>query len=148
MLREKYVVSYKTLYMSAIVLNSVWMNIGLGRIAQNLSLLFIALTVFLVNWLAWRGYRLRLAWGIELEAILSGGRILTILLASTIVAADLVAWLSPVGWILWYKLMISTWPSRLFLYWSGCAGLLMAESVYMYSIIVSSRDDVIPHPMR
>ena len=141
--RTDYTSLYKALYLIAILVNSIWVSMEFGHINENISFYVIAALTLSLNLIAWRAYRRGKLWGAELEEILSGGRILTILFASTVFGASLVAWLSPVGWILWYKLMFNAIPSDLPLYWLGCAILLVAEAFYMYCVVTGSKAAVV-----
>jgi hypothetical protein len=131
----KFLKIYKTTYLAAIVANALWTTIELGHVRSNLDAHVIAAVFFVGNVVAWVGYQRGKPWGLELEQILSGGRMLMVLAGSTVFAADLVAWLSPIGWIFWYKLMSRTIPAHLGLYWCVCAVLLGMEGLYMYLLV-------------
>src|SRR5277367_6330700 len=96
---------YKSLYLAAILANLAGLVLEVRWGLINVPIYLIDIVMFSVNLAGWVGYRQRKPWASELEKILSIGRVLTILLAATIALAGVVVLFSPVGWILWYKVM-------------------------------------------
>jgi hypothetical protein len=65
---------------------------------------------------------------------------LTILLAASIALAGVVVLFSPVGWILWYKVMFKVLDDQSYRAWYlSCAALLILEALYFCSVTHISR---------
>jgi len=127
--------SYKLVYLALILLNIALLMIDVGMNYGLLQIYLIDIAVFGINLVAWWGYRRGKGWALELEQALSIGRMLMAGLASTIFLAGVVSLYSPVGWILWYKLMFSVIDERHRVwYWSGCAILLALEGLYFRAL--------------
>ncbi len=135
-----YVKIYKVIYLGLILANIALLMIDVGLTYGLLQIYFIDIAVFGINLAAWLGYKRDKPWALELEQILSLGRMLMVGLASTIFLADIVALFSPVGWILWYKVMFRVIDEmhRVW-YWGGCAVLLVLESLYFRTLTRASR---------
>src|SRR5579885_1175641 len=63
---------------------------------------------------------------------------LEIYVIAALFGVGVVAWLSPLGWILWYKVMFAARRKSYALYWIGCATLLGLEALYLYNVSRSS----------
>jgi hypothetical protein len=142
-----FAISYKLVYLALISLNVALLVTDVGLNHGLLQIYFIDIAVLGINVVAWLGYRRGKGWALELEQALSLGRILMVALASTIFLAGVVSLYSPVGWILWYKLMFSVIDEghRVW-YWSGCAILLALESLYFCALTRVSPNE--PGPAR
>ncbi len=138
MLRLRFLQGYKVVYIAAIGINALWAAIELERLALDLEIYVIAALFAILNIISWVGYRHGASWGRKAEEFLAIGRISAILIAATIFGAGVVAWLSPLGWILWYKVMFAAMRKSYALYWIGCATLLGLEALYLYNVSRSS----------
>jgi len=131
---------YKSLYLAAILANLAGLVLEVRWGLINVPIYLIDIVMFSVNLAGWVGYRQRKPWASELEKILSIGRVLTILLAATIALAGVVVLFSPVGWILWYKVMFKVLDDQSYHAWySSCAALLILEALYFCSVTHISR---------
>ena len=131
--------AYRLVYLVTAICNLLLLvDVGIGE--KKIALCGIYLAGLTVNALSFLEYARGRRWACELETLLSVGRILGILIAMTIVSADLVAVLSPVGWILWHRVMARTFlvVSRR-LYWAACGVLLWVECVYLSCLIDAER---------
>jgi|HubBroStandDraft_1064217.scaffolds.fasta_scaffold55297_2 hypothetical protein len=134
-----YVETYKLIYLALILANIAVLMIDLGVSYGLLQIYLIDIAVFAVNVVAWLGYRRGKVWGLEVEQILSVGRMLMVGLAATILLADIVSLYSPVGWVLWYKLMFKVIDeAHRVWYWSGCVALIGLESLYFRALTRAS----------
>lgn len=139
---KAFVRSYKALYLLAIAANAAALLVEVGFSLGILQIYLIDVALFGINSAAWLAYKQRKTWGLELEIILSVGRMLMILLASTIFLAGIVALFSPIGWLLWYKVMFKLIDRRhRAWYWSVCGTLLLLEALYLYCLEHVSRGD-------
>jgi hypothetical protein len=134
-LEAAFVAIYKGLYLTAILANSIIVSFDRGLSRSNLHIYSIDLLFFAINAAPWLvGTRLGRR-VVVLEVTLSVGRMITVVSATTIFFAAFIAAFSPVGWILWYKLMLNfVSPERRPWYWLGCAVLLGLESFYCRSV--------------
>jgi hypothetical protein len=132
--------AYRLVYLATAVCNLLLLLVDVGIGEKNIALYGIYLAGLTVNAFSFLEYARGRRWACELETLLSVGRILGILIAMTIVSADLVAVLSPVGWILWHRVMVRTFlvVSRR-LYWAACGVLLCVECVYLSCLIDAER---------
>jgi hypothetical protein len=137
-----YAAIYKLIYLGLILVNIGLLTIDIGLSYGLLQVYFIDIAVFGINLLSWSGYRGGKGWGLELEQILSLGRMLMVGLASTIYLAGIVSLYSPVGWILWYKLMFGMIDERHRVwYWLGCGVFLVLESLYFRALTRVPRNE-------
>jgi len=138
--RDQFAAGYKSIYLVAMLANATAMIIEAGFGYDSLWTTLICALFFALNTISWIGYHRGRQWAFDLEQTLSIGRMVMILFASTIFLADVVALYSPVGWLLWYKLMLlrvlddrdHIW------YWMGCGTLLLLEGLYFSSLIQRS----------
>ncbi len=134
-----YVELYKLIYLALILANLALLMVDLGLSYGLLHIYFIDIAVFAINVVAWLGYRRGKGWGLEVEQILSVGRMVMVGFASTILLADIVSLYSPVGWILWYKLMFKVIDeAHRVWYWTGCVALIGLESLYFRALTRAS----------
>ena len=129
---------YKLAYLTLIILNLLWFYVEVGHTEENLDLYEISAIVFLINLVGWIGYSRGYRWGKIIESALSVGRLFAIALAATIFGADLVVWLSPLGWLLWYKILLIGCAGSYVLYWIGCLVLAVLEGIYLWTLTNSS----------
>ena len=125
-----YRMAYLILIVADLVLMLDWL--GIDGLKQNLDIYLIGVSIFVVNLASWLGYLRGKRWGFEIEQVLSIGRIFMILLGATVYAADIVGLFSAVGLILWYELMFSLLAKSYYLYWAGCATLMVLECRYLW----------------
>jgi hypothetical protein len=122
---------YKWAYLALIMVNAVALFFTGGIAVGLLQIYFVAVAIFAINLYSWWGYRSRISWGLELESLLSCGRMITTIMGATIYLADVVALYSPLGLILWegilFKVIVDS--HRLW-YWWSCAVLLALEVTY------------------
>ncbi len=131
---------YRTSYLVSMVANLVLMLdwLGFDGIKQNFEICSIDIFLFAINLFSWLGYSRGKEWAFELERILSSGRILMILIGATLFGADVAALFSAVGLILWYEVMLTLLAKSYYLYWAGCATLLLLECKYLWTLRLSS----------
>ena len=132
--QRSFVHCYKLVYLAAIAANIILVTIDKGVHLGLLPFYLIALVVFGINAVSWRAWTRGEAWALGVEKVLSAGRFLMVVLGATVFLAALVAQNSPVGWILWWKVMFALMAKGLGWYWSGCAILLALEAGFFYSL--------------
>jgi hypothetical protein len=125
---------YQLVYLAAIAANVILVTIDKGLHLGLLPIYLIALMVFALNAVAWRAWTRGETWAPGVEKVLSAGRLLMIVLGATVFLAALVAQNSPVGWILWWKIMFPLMNQGFGWYWSACAILLVLESLYFRAL--------------
>lgn len=131
---RSFVDCYILVYLGAIVANVILVTIDYGVHLGLLPFHFIALVVFGINAVAWRAWKRGEAWAPGVEKLLSLGRAFMILVGATVYPAALVAQNSPVGWVLWWKVMFSLMAKGFVWYWAGCAILLSLEAGFFFSL--------------
>ena len=129
-----YVWSYKSVYLSILILNLVslhaWQpeNVTPDKTSAYIS----GVTTFLINlYGAWSLMR-RAAAALILEQILSLGRMLVMLLASTVFPAGLLVY-SPAFFVVWRPVLAAA-QGRLYVLWAFCAIVLATEIRYFLAV--------------
>lgn len=140
--RTVYVDIYKVVYLALILANIALLMIDVGLSYGLLQIYLIGIAIFGINVVAWLGYRGGRSWALRLEQVLSLGRMLMVGFASTIFLAGVVSLYSPIGWVLWYKLMFKVIDEmhRVW-YWLGCAVLLILEIIYLRALTRAPRNE-------
>lgn len=127
----RYVASYKILYVVALVANlwltAMWTTES-GVTPEKTEIYWINGLVLLLNILAGAGALMRMRAAVRLERILSVGRMIVLVGASTVVLGGLVVY-SPVFLVLWSHVFRLAQQSLLIL-WITVAALMAAEVTY------------------
>jgi hypothetical protein len=126
---------YKCAYLIAIIIN-LFVLYQEGGFRESTPYL-IALSVLVVNTSSWLLFLRSNEIGIIGESVLSGGRILVILLGGFVFFGGAIAYYSPLGRVVWLSLaeVASRVPTfRLPVWWVGCGVLLIFESTYFRAV--------------
>jgi len=127
----RFVASYKVLYLVALVANlwltAMWTTES-GITPGKTEIYWINGSVLLLNVLAGAGALMRMRAAVRLERVLSVGRMIVLIGASTVVLGGLVVY-SPVYMVLWRHVFRLAKESLLIL-WITVAALMAAEVTY------------------